>query len=53
MARLWGSAIAGACGAWFIKLNWPIHQPILAAASTLIPFGTIYLLLAGPRQFRR
>jgi putative peptidoglycan lipid II flippase len=52
MARLWGSALAGAAVAWAIKLHWPIAQPQLAAASTLIPFGLVYLLLADPRQFR-
>jgi len=53
MARLWGSAIAAAAIAWAIKLHWPVHDPRLAAAATLIPFGAIYLLLADPRQFRR
>jgi len=51
--RLWGSAIVAAALAWAIKLHWPIHQPQLAAAATLIPFGAIYILLADPRQFRR
>lgn len=51
MARLWGSAILAAAVAWAIKLHWPIHQPQLAAAATLIPFGAIYLLLADPRGF--
>jgi hypothetical protein len=50
---LWGSAIAAAAIAWAIKLEWPMHDPRLAAAATLIPFGAIYILLAGPRQFRR
>jgi len=53
MLRLWGSAIAAAAIAWAIKLEWPMHDPRLAAAATLIPFGAIYILLAGPRQFRR
>lgn len=53
MARWWASAIVAAVVAWAIKLHWPIHQPQLAAATTLIPFGVIYILLAGPRQFRR
>ena len=53
MARLWGSAIAAAAIAWAINLHWPVHDPRLAAAATLIPFGAIYLLLADPRQFRR
>lgn len=52
MARLWGSAIFAAAVAWAIRLHWPIQQPQLAAAATLIPFGVIYLLLADPRQFR-
>jgi putative peptidoglycan lipid II flippase len=51
--RLWGAAIVGAGVAWAIKLHWPIHDPRLAAAATLLPFGAIYLLLADPRQFRR
>ncbi len=53
MARLWGSAIIAAAVAWAIKLHFPMHDPRLAAAATLIPFGAIYLLLADPRQFRR
>ncbi len=51
--RLWISAILAAAIAWAIKLNLPLHDPRLAAAATLIPFGAIYILLAGPRQFRR
>ena len=51
--RLWGAAIVAAAVAWAIKLHWPIHDPRLAAATTLLPFGAIYLLLADPRQFRR
>jgi putative peptidoglycan lipid II flippase len=50
--RLWGSAVFAAVVAWAIKLHWPIHDPRLAAATTLIPFGAIYLLLADPRQLR-
>jgi putative peptidoglycan lipid II flippase len=52
MLRLWGSAIAAAAIAWAIRLEWPIHDPRLAAAATLIPFGAFYILLAGPRQFQ-
>jgi putative peptidoglycan lipid II flippase len=52
-ARLWGSAITASAMAWAIKLHWPIHQPRIAALVTLIPFGLAYILLAGPRQFRR
>jgi putative peptidoglycan lipid II flippase len=51
MARLWGSATIAAAVAWAIKLHWPIHQPQLAAAATLLPFGAIYLLLADPGEF--
>ena len=47
MARLWGCAILAAAVAWAIKLHWPIHQPQLAAAATLIPFGAVYLLTSG------
>lgn len=53
MARLWGSAIVAAAVAWTIKVQAPIQQPQLAAVAVLIPFGVIYILLAGPRQFRR
>jgi putative peptidoglycan lipid II flippase len=53
MARLWGSAIFAAAIAWAIRLHWPIQQPQFAAASTLIPFGALYILLAGPSHFRR
>jgi putative peptidoglycan lipid II flippase len=53
MARLWGSAFAAAALAWAIKLHWPIHDPKLAAAATLLPFGALYIVLAGPRNFRR
>ena len=53
LARYWGSAIAAAAVAWVIKLHWPLHEPRLAAVATLIPFGVVYVLLAGPRQFRR
>jgi len=53
MARLWASAIAAAALAWAIKLHWHIQQPQIAAAITLLPFGALYILLAGPRQFRR
>jgi putative peptidoglycan lipid II flippase len=53
VARLWGAAIVAAAVAWAIKLHWPMHDPRLAAAATLLPFGAVYLLLADPRQFRR
>ena len=52
MARLWASAIVAAALAWAIKLNWPVQQPQLAAAATLIPFGAIYILLTGPSQWK-
>ena len=49
--RLWASAIAGAGIAWAIKIEFGrgMH-PIALAAATLIPFGLVYLLLAGPRR---
>lgn len=53
VARLWGAAIVAAGIAWAIRLHWPMHDPRLAAAATLLPFGAVYLLLADPRQFRR
>ena len=34
------------------QMNWPIQQPQLAAAVTLIPFGVIYILLTGPSQWK-
>lgn len=52
MARLWGAAIVAAAVAWAIKLHWPIHDPRLAAAAALIPYGAVYLLLADPRQLK-
>jgi putative peptidoglycan lipid II flippase len=47
MARLWGAAIVAAGVAWAIKLELPGGlPPVVAAASTLIPFGLVYLLLS-------
>lgn len=53
LMRLWASAAVAAAVAWAIRLHWPLHDPRLAAASTLIPFGAVYLLLADPRRLRR
>jgi putative peptidoglycan lipid II flippase len=53
LARLWGSAIAAAAAAWAIKLEMPAMHPILAGAVTLLPFGGVYLLLAGWKNLRR
>jgi len=50
--RLWSAAIIAAAVAWAIKLHWPIHQPQLAAAATLVPFAAIYILLSGPGQWK-
>ena len=47
---LWACAVAAATVAWAIKLTFPIEQPILSAASTLGPFGLVYLGLG--RIFR-
>jgi putative peptidoglycan lipid II flippase len=56
LTRLWIAAIAAAVLAWLIKLQFarPPH-PILMAAATLVPFGIVYLLLAGvtKRDLRR
>ena len=40
---LWACAAAAAAVAWAIRLTFPIEQPILSAASTLGPFGLVYL----------
>ena len=42
-ARLWLAALAGAGVAWAIKVVLPFQQPILVAASVLIPYGLVYL----------
>ena len=43
VARLWGSAVAGAAVAWGIKIALPIREPIALALATLIPYGLVYL----------
>jgi putative peptidoglycan lipid II flippase len=53
MARLWGSAMAAAAIAWGIKLKLPPVHPIVAAVAILVPFGGIYLGLAGWRNLSR
>lgn len=54
LVRLWASAIVAAGLAWGIKLELPgLHQPILIAAATLLPFSGLYLLLAGWKNLRR
>jgi len=50
LLRLWVAAVAAAGAGWAIKLRWPIEQPQLSAATTLVPFALVYLLIAGPRQ---
>lgn len=53
LARLWGSAIAGAGLAWAIRLQFPgAHDPRIIAAMTLLPFGALYLVLADPGSIR-
>ena len=47
---LWACAVAAAGVAWTVKSNFPIDQPIFSAASTLGPFGLVYLGLG--RAFR-
>ncbi len=42
-ARLWIAALVGAGVAWAIKVALPFQQPILVAASVLIPYGLVYL----------
>lgn len=53
MGRLWIAALAAAGATWVIRIVWPIQEPRLAAAVTLIPFAAIYILIAGPERFRR
>ena len=45
LLRLWLAAGLAAGGAWIVKLVLPIDQPQAAAATTLVPFALIYLLL--------
>jgi putative peptidoglycan lipid II flippase len=47
LARLWAAAIVSAGVAWGIKLNFAQFPPIVNAAVVLLPYGLLYLLLAG------
>jgi hypothetical protein len=40
------AAAAGAAAAWAIKLASNVHQPVLLAVITLVPYGAIYLGVA-------
>jgi putative peptidoglycan lipid II flippase len=46
-AKLWGSAILAAAAAWTIKIALHPVRPRVAAALILVPYGAIYLGLAG------
>jgi putative peptidoglycan lipid II flippase len=50
LLRLWVAAVVAAGAAWAVKLTWPVEQPQLSAVTTLVPFGLLYLLIAGPRE---
>ena len=54
LARLWGAAILSAAVVWAIKapVEARLHQPVLLACATLIPFGLIYLALTDPARLR-
>ncbi len=54
LARLWGAAIIAAAATWGIRvlLAGHLHHPILFAGATLVPFGVVYLVLAGPGRLR-
>jgi putative peptidoglycan lipid II flippase len=49
LARLWASAVVSACVAWVVKLQFAHFRPELNAAVVLLPYGLLYLLLAGRR----
>jgi putative peptidoglycan lipid II flippase len=46
VAKLCGSAIAGAATAWSVKVALGPQQPLLAAAAILMPYGLVYLGVA-------
>ncbi len=47
LARLWAAAIVSAGVAWGIKLQFAHFPPVVNAAAVLLPYGLLYLLLAG------
>jgi putative peptidoglycan lipid II flippase len=49
LARLWAAAIVAAVAAWIVKLQFAHFRPELNAAAVLLPYGLLYLLLAGRR----
>lgn len=53
LARLWGSAVVAAAVACAIKLEIPAMHPVFTAAATLLPYGGVYLLLAGWKNLKR
>ena len=42
VARLWGSAVAGAAAGWAIKLAMGTRNPQVAAVAVLVPYGLVY-----------
>lgn len=46
LARLWGSALAGAGAAWAVKLALRGHAPFLGALAILAVYGSAYFALA-------
>ena len=54
LLRLWGAALVAAGAAWAIKTTVPqTTGPVVFAILILVPFGLIYLLLAGYENLRR
>ncbi len=54
LLRLWGSAVVAAAATWAIKLQVPpAMNPIVLATTTLVPFGLIYLAIAGVKNLKR
>jgi len=45
LAKLWGSALAGAAVAWGAKLLVGTDHPLLTAVAVLLPYGVIYLAM--------
>jgi putative peptidoglycan lipid II flippase len=45
LAKLWGSAVAGAAVAWGAKLLVGTDHPLLTAVAVLLPYGLIYLAM--------
>ncbi len=49
LARLWAAAIVSAGVAWIVKLQFAHFRPEVNAAAVLLPYGLLYLVLAGRR----